>query len=91
MTVKDTTMVIRDLAGIIVGLGGIVYHLVTVPPDLQNEMTLLILALVAGVPGASQLLTIVSNARNGSPTDSSSLPSQPGAPLPDSPSSSPSV
>lgn len=79
-------MVARDLGGIAVGLGGIVFQLVTVPPDHQNEMVLLILALVAGIPGASQLVSIV---RNGTPIVSQSSSSPPEVlPLPESPSSS---
>jgi hypothetical protein len=81
-------MVLRDVLGILVGLGGIVQQILTVPPGELNEMALLILAIVAGVPGASQFASLI---RNGTPTALPSLPSPPSEPLPDSPSSSQSV
>lgn len=81
-------MVLRDIGGIVVGLGGIIQQLLTVPPGELNEMALLILAIVAGVPGASQFVSLI---RNGSPTELPSSQFPPPQPLPDSPSSSQSV
>lgn len=81
-------MVLRDIAGIFVGLGLIVQQVLTVEPGELNEGVLLILALVAGVPGASQIVSLI---RGGSLTALSSSESPASQPLPESPSSSPSA
>lgn len=80
-------MVLRDVLGIVVGLGGIIQQVLTVPPGELNEFVLLILAVVAGMPGAAQLLSL----RNGGIIEPPSSPSPGQAPLPESPSSSQSV
>lgn len=87
MDARKFTMVLRDVAGIVVGLGGIIHQVLTVPPGDLNEFVLLILAVVAGMPGAAQLLSL----RNGGAIDGSSSQSPVPAPLPDSSSSSPSA
>lgn len=78
-------MVFRDTAGIFVGLGLIIQQVLTVKPGELNEGVLLILALIAGVPGTAQIVSLI---RGGSPTDTSSSGSQPLPSQPDSPPSS---
>jgi hypothetical protein len=88
VSVKEFTMVLRDLGGIFVGLGLTVQQVLTVKPGDLNEMVLLILALIAGVPGTAQIVSLI---RGGSPTDTLSSVPQPLASQPDSPRSSQSV
>lgn len=56
------------------------------PPTEWNETALLILTVVAGIPGGAQLLSVLGQMRNGSLTESQSSLPQEQSPLPDSPS-----
>jgi hypothetical protein len=78
-------MILRDIGGILVGLGLIVQQVLTVKPGELNEGVLLILALVAGMPGVAQVVSLI---RGGLLTDTSSSGSQPLASQAESPSSS---
>jgi hypothetical protein len=63
-------MLVRDIGGTVVGLGGIAYQVITVPPEKMNAMVMVVLTIVAGIPGASHLLAYY---RDGTST---ALPSQ---------------
>jgi hypothetical protein len=63
-------MIMRDVGGILVGLGGILYTVIKVEPNDVNVSFMIVLALVAGMPGAAQLIAVI---RGGSLIDTQSL------------------